>query len=185
MEIIGDDKKLRALYSETRLVDAQVAPSFSATWHRAQARAKQPRRAFAFAFASALAVSIFAVATLVMWSKFSPRPETYSAFATPAGANIAPASRTNPGTATEPIDVKHPSVRKPWVNKLATRRQQLLLAQTRKAEKEAKEIASWRSPTASLLSSSSDNLFKSLPQLNENANELKSFLPNRSNDKEK
>ena len=33
--------------------------------------------------------------------------------------------------------------------------------------------------------SSSDDLFKSLPQLNENATELKSFLPNRENDKEK
>jgi len=69
-------------------------------------------------------------------------------------------------------------------NKLAVPRQQLLAAETRKAEKEAKEIASWQSPTASLLSSSSDDLFKSLPQLNQNANELKSFLPNRSNDKE-
>ena len=66
----------------------------------------------------------------------------------------------------------------------AAQRQSLLIADN-KAAKEAKEIASWQSPTASLLSSSSDDLFKSVPQLNENANELKSFLPDRENDKEK
>jgi len=65
----------------------------------------------------------------------------------------------------------------------------LMLAGNRKAEQraeqEAKQLASWQSPTASLLSSSSDSLFKSLPQLNENSTQLKSFLPNRENEKEK
>ena len=54
-----------------------------------------------------------------------------------------------------------------------------------RAEQEAKQLANWQSPTASLLSSSSDSLFKSLPQLNENSVELKSFLPKRENEKEK
>ena len=183
MEIIGDDKKLRALYSETRLIDEQVSPSFSATWHRAQSRAKQPRRILTFAFASALALVIFAVATFAIWSKYSPQPQTYSAFATVAAANLAPLPNKGSTEATLPtLPVNHPV--RSRANKLAAQRQQLLVAETRKAEKEAKEIASWESPTASLLSSSSDNLFRSLPQLNQNANELKSFLPGRSNDKE-
>jgi hypothetical protein len=59
------------------------------------------------------------------------------------------------------------------------------IAANQQLTKEAKAIASWQSPTSDLLSSPSDGLFKSLPQLNENANELKSFLPNRENDKEK
>jgi hypothetical protein len=185
MEIIGDDRKLRALYSETRFVDERVGPSFSATWHRAQSRAKQPRRVLNLAFASALALAIFAVATFAVWSKYSPRPETYSAFAIPTAANIVIASKGNPGTTSPAVEVKYPSPsRKSRANKLAAQRQQLTVAENRKAEKAAKELASWESPTASLLSSSSDNLFKSLPQLNENANEMKSFLPNRSNDKE-
>jgi hypothetical protein len=185
MEIIGDDKKLRALYSETRFVDEQVRPSFSAVWQRAQSRAKQPRRVSNLAFASALALAIFAVATLAIWSKYSQPAETYSAFAIPTAANIVIASKDNPGTTSSAIEVKHPSPSRKWrANKLAAQRQQLMVAETRKVEKEAKEIASWQSPTGSLLSSSSDDLFKSLPQLNENANEMKSFLPNRSNDKE-
>jgi len=183
MEIIGDDKKLRALYSETRFVDEQVVPSFSATWHRAQSRAKQPRRTFTFAFASALALVIFAVATFAIWSKYSTQPQTYSAFATVATANLAPLPNKGSTETTLPaLPVNHPV--RSRANKLAAQRQQLLASETRKAEKEAKEIASWQSPTASLLSSSSDGLFKSLPQLNENANEMKSFLPNRPNDKE-
>jgi hypothetical protein len=185
MEIIGDDKKLRALYSETRFVDEEVVPNFSATWYRAQSRAKQPRRTFNFAFASALALVIFAVATLAIWSKYSPQQETYSAFAIPTAAKIVIASKGNPEVPSPAIDVKYPSLsRKSRASKLAAQRQQLLVAENRKVQKEAKELASWQSPTASLLSSSSDDLFKSLPQLNQNANEMKSFLPNRSNDKE-
>jgi len=165
------------------LVDEQVSPSFSATWHRAQSRAKQPRRTFTFAFASALALVIFAAATFAIWSKYSPRPQTYSAFATVAAANLQPLPNKSGTEATLPaLLVNHPV--RSRANKLAAQRQQLLAAETRKAEKEAKEIASWQSPTASLLSSSSDDLFKSLPQLNKNANEMKSFLPNRPNDKE-
>ena len=183
MEIIGDDKKLRALYSETRFVDEQVAPSFSAVWHRGQSQAKQPRRVLNLAFASALALVIFAVATLAIWSRYSQQPQTYSAFATAAAANLAPLPNKGSSAATLPaVPVNHPV--RSRANRLAAQRQQLLVAETRKAEKEAKEIASWQSPTGSLLSSSSDDLFKSLPQLNQNANEMKSFLPNRPNDKE-
>jgi hypothetical protein len=184
MEIIGDDKKLRALYSETRFVDEQVVPSFSATWHRAESRAKQPRRVFNLAFAAALALVIFAVATLAIWSKYSPK--MYSAFATvPAGEIGTPPSKGKSVATQSNLTVKYRSApTKSRSNKLAAQRQQLLVAENRKVQKEAKEIASWESPTASLLSSSSDDLFKSLPQLNENAKEMKSFLPNRSNDKE-
>ena len=184
MEIIGDDKKLRALYSETRLVDEQATLSFSATWHRAQSRAAQPRRAFNFAFASALALLIFAVATFAIWSRYSPEPRTYSAFATASAGDTAQMpNKENSEAASLPVKgVTAPTKSRP--NRLAVQRQRLMTAENHRLEKEAKEIASWESPTASLLSSSSDDLFKSLPQLNESANEMKSFLPNRSNDKE-
>jgi len=186
MEIIGDDKRLRALYSETRFVDEQVVPSFSATWHRAQSRAKQPRRTFTFAFASALALVIFAVATFAIWLKYSPQPQTYSAFATVAAADLASLPNKGSSEATSStVPVNHVTAPiRSRANKLAAQRLQLMVAENLRIEKEAKEIASWESPTASLLSSSSDNLFRSLPQLNQNANELKSFLPGRSNDKE-
>ncbi len=186
MEIIGDDKRLRALYSEARFVDEQVAPSFSATWHRAQSRAKQPRRGFNLAFASALALVIFAVATFAIWSKYSHLAQGYTASASAAANNIPASPRIdksagNNSNATAYLRNAPIKIRP---KRISIERQSLNVAENRNVEKAAKEIASWQSPTASLLTSSSDELFKSLPQLNENANELKSFLPNRSNDKE-
>ena len=123
MEIIGDDKKLRALYSETRLVDEQVTPSFSATWHSAESRAKQPRRTFTFAFASALALVIFAVATFAIWSKYSTPPQTYSAFATVAAANLALPNNGSTETTQAALLVNHPI--RSRASKLAAQRQQL------------------------------------------------------------
>jgi hypothetical protein len=182
MKIIGDDKRLRALYSETRFGDEQNAPSFSAAWHRAQSRAKRPRPTFNFAFASALALVIFAAATLAIWSKYSQEPQTYSAFATVAAASLAPLHKGNTAATQPALTVNRPV--RSRANRVASQQQRLMVAENRKAEQAAKKIASWESPTASLLSSSSDNLFKSLPQLNQNSNEMKSFLPNRQNDKE-
>jgi hypothetical protein len=130
---------------------------------------------------------IFAVATFAIWSKYSPQPQTYSAFATVAAANLAQVPNKGGTEATLPT-VPVNRVTAPIrlrANRLAAQRQQLMVAENRRAEKAAKEIASWQSPTASLLSSSSDDLYKLLPQLNENSTQLKSFLPNRENEKEK
>jgi len=53
---------------------------------------------------------------------------------------------------------------------------EILVAAGEKTLRDAKTIASWQSPTATLLGSSSDELLKSLPQLNQTVDELKSFL---------
>ena len=184
MEIIGDDKKLRALYSETRFGDEEVAPSFSATWHRAQSRAVQPGRSFNLALASSMALVIFAIGGFAIWSRYSPT-RSYSSYASATAIDLVPTPPKITPPTTEPVvAIKYSgALLKPRRIRFAGR-QQSLIAENRKTEKAAKEIESWQSPTAALLSSPSDDLFKSLPQLNENANELKSFLPNHSNDKE-
>jgi len=64
--------------------------------------------------------------------------------------------------------------------KLAARRHAELVA--KRAEiRNAVAISSWQSPTTALLRSPGDEVLTSLPQLNQSANELKSFLPSRSN----
>src|SRR6266568_2553418 len=96
MEIIGDDKKIRALFSEAKLAGEQVAPSFTSMWHRAQARALKPRRAFNLSFAAVTALLVLALGSLAVWSMYStPRP-TYSAVAgVPVLKNFdAPAAKT-------------------------------------------------------------------------------------------
>lgn len=186
MEVIGDDKRIRALFSEAKFADEQVAPTFTAVWCRAQARALKPRRAFNLSFVAATALLVCALASLALWSKYSqPREKSYAAYATVAATSlntsvIKTGSETGGQLSRENKQLPDKSRRA-----LAAQRNALVVSANRKAAQEAKQIASWQSPTASLLSSSSDSLFKSLPQLNENAAELKSFLPNRENEKEK
>jgi hypothetical protein len=63
--------------------------------------------------------------------------------------------------------------------KLAARREAMLLAANKRAERDAQAIASWKSPTAKLLDSASDGLLKSLPEMNQTVDEMKSFLPSQ------
>ncbi|HEU5236588.1 MAG TPA: hypothetical protein VFU37_05565 [Pyrinomonadaceae bacterium] len=183
MELVGDEKRIRALFSELKFADERIAPGFTAVWREAQSRQLQPRRAFNFSFAVATAFLICALATLAIWTKYSQRTPPATAFViVPAGSDF-PKAGIKHGLASKPGVIFRTTV-KSRAARLAAQRQALIAA-NRRAEKNAKEIARWQSPTASLLNSPSDNLFKSLPQLNENANDLKSFLPNRANEKEK
>ena len=187
MASIGEEKRIRALFSELKAADEQTEPGFTSVWHRAQSRSMTPRRAFNLSFVTATALLIFALASLAVWSRYSQPAAPAVAFGTVSAGSDFPVTQIKKGTGvTAPmVAVKE---NRPYVksrsSRSAAQRQSLLIA-VNKAANEAKEIASWKSPTASLLSSSSDDLFKSIPQLNENANELKSFLPNRENDKEK
>ena len=180
MEIIGDDKNIRALFSELKFAEEQTAPVFAATWHRAVARREQPR-AFNFALVTTTALLVLVLGSLAVWSRYSQPGAAVQIAGTIHGDSVSLAAEVKPpapGAAQKIGPQSRP-------RNLATQRRALVAAANRKAAEQAKEIASWQSPTASLLSSTSDDLFRSLPQLNEKANELKSFLPNRANEKEK
>jgi len=186
MESVGDEKKIRALFSELKIADEQTAPGFTAVWHRAQSRSLRPRRAFNLSFAVATALLICAMATLAFWSWYSQPNAPASASASMSATSDSFARRSDKSSDVA-VTVEPPKYRPPVrirVAKLSQRHAQEIVV-NQQLTKEAKAIASWQSPTADLLSSPSDGLFKSLPQLNENANELKSFLPNRENEKEK
>src|ERR1043165_8215200 len=73
MEIIGDDKKLRALFSDAKAADEAATPSLSSVWHRAQTRSVQPRRAFNLSFALVTALLVLTLGSLAVWSMYSPR----------------------------------------------------------------------------------------------------------------
>ena len=191
MASIGDEKRIRALFSEQRFMEEQAAPSFTSVWHRAQSRSLKPRRAFNLSFVTATALLLCALVTLAVWSKYSQPapPASASADLRPAVDFVKPSDKIAKGNGTN-IDVRTEPVKQSTAPAKSRRsnlsvQRQLLMAENRRVEREVKEIANWQSPTASLLSSPSDDLFRSLPQLNENATELKSFLPNRENDKEK
>jgi len=182
MELAGEEKRIRELFSELKLQDQQTAPSFVAVRNRAQLKSFRPLRAFNLSFVAATALLVCALVSLALWTKYSQRTQTPTAEA----VTVRPIPSAGPVQAA-----KNPAP-KQWSNEeqrspgfrsrgltLAARRQSVLVAANRKAAREAKAIESWESPTSALLSSSSGDVLTALPQLNENANELKSFLPSR------
>jgi len=144
----------------------------------------RPHRAFNLSFVAATALLVLALGSLAIWSKYSQPDKPTAAEATLAAHFEVPPPREI-GSQSPAVLAPTRNVRPKSSAPQLTAQRQALIAANRKAEQQAKEIASWQSPTSSLLGSTSDELFKALPQLNENANELKSFLPSRSNDKEK
>ena len=182
MELSGEEKKLQALFSELKAADEATAPRFARVWNRATPGAG---RAFVFnpAFVAATALVVCAVISLAVWSRYRHQTEpAVVRVETPAAPNtekpgvsptVAPVAA--PPTTTPPKE--NTTARR---NRTTSRRNSIQLA-NRKLTRDAKAITYWQSPTSALLSSSSDELFSSLPQLNENANGLQAFLPSRPN----
>ena len=182
MELPGEEKKIQALFSQLRLDDEQMVPSFAATWSRAQSKTYRPRRAFNLSFVAATALLVCALVSLAFWSRQWERSHPALVANVPATPTVGPVPvviehpETNP---PRPVQKGIVSSRRSRALKWAAHREALLAAANRKATYEAQAIASWQSPTATLLDSPSDELLKSLPQLNQTVDELKSFLPNQ------
>jgi hypothetical protein len=179
MELAGEQKRIQALFSELRLAEEQIVPRFATVWNRAQARTLRPARAFNLSFVAATALLVCALVSLAVWSKYSQRNAPAAVAGTVTASGLVKAAN---GTPVAPALSDH----KPNQNnsmsrarRLSAQRRALMLAINRRAARDAKVISSWESPTASLLKSQNDELLKSIPQLNENADELKSFLPNK------
>lgn len=184
MELAGEEKRIQALFSEARLADGQSTPSFAGVWNRAQAKAYRPRKAFNLAFVAATALLVCALVSLAWWStRWQKSPEVIASVApvtVPATLAVA-----NPDADQKNVNPRGPlpkhfaSNSKLKALKLAARREAILVAANKQAARDAKVITSWQSPTATLLDSPSDDLLKSLPQMNQTVNEMKSFLPSQ------
>ena len=182
MELSGEEQKLQALYSEVKAADEQAAPRFATVWNRAQLA---PRRIRVFnpAFVAALMLLVFGVVGFAVWSRYSrttSKPQPVVVYNPPVPANST--TGQPPKTDVErPTPKPNNVVVAPRRNKAATPRQAMVAAANRKLQKDAKSIANWQSPTSALLESPSDEIFSSLPEFNQSATQLKSFLPSRSN----
>jgi hypothetical protein len=182
MELVGEEKKIQALFSELRLADEQAAPSFAGVWNRAQLRPRTRLSSLSFSLAAAAFAVFVAVVALALWS--SNRPQTpqpsRQIAAAPATPDITHAPTTGAGQSEILPKKEQPRVsRNARAARFAARQKAELLAARRAEIRDATAISSWQSPTATLLSSQNDALLNSLPQLNESVKELKSFLPNK------
>ena len=184
MESGWEEKKIQALFSELKTADEQVAPRFATLWNRAHLA---PRRIRAFnpAFVAATALLVFGLVSLAVWSRYAQRTQTVVAVvetpptsipkptATPWTATVKDSGAVSPAAAPRKI-------KRSRTNRLSPEERALVVA-NQKLARDAKAITKWQSPTSSLLTSPSEEIFSSLPQLNKSASQLKSFLPSRSN----
>jgi hypothetical protein len=186
MELVGEEKKIQALFSELRLADEQAAPSFVRVWNRAQLRARARVSPLGFSLAAAAFAVFVAVVALALW--LSSRPQTMQPqreiVAAPITPPVTPGSTTSDEQSrvppTKELTKEQPRVsRNARAARFAARQKAELLAARRAEIRDATAISSWQSPTATLLSSQNDALLNSLPQLNDSVKDLKSFLPNK------
>jgi len=178
MELVGEEKRIRALFSELRLENESVGPRFATVWNRAElgtvARRRPFRLSLVYSMALIACVAIFSFALVIRNWRVSQNPiaQVKDDAVTPGATAIQiPTSEGREKVVKQESGIN----RRLRVQKLAARRQAELIA--RKAARDAAAISKWQSPTSALLHSPSDEVFTSLPQLDESANELKSFLP--------
>ena len=172
MELGGDEKRIRALFSELSFEDQSRVPQFGKLWTRAQAtqesalrRAFAPLREKSLNRSVAVLVSLIVTAaacSLVVWT-------WYSSTETPNIAIQLPAPVETPYTPTpvkvEPARRQKRIVRRRQVDRIAT---------------EAALLSNWQSPTQRLMASPTDLALGSLPALNQSAKDLESFLSKNS-----
>ena len=178
MELVGEEKRIQALFSELRAEDGSLVKPFATVWNRAAAKAVAPRHRFSLSLVYATAVFILiAISSVAVWRGFwrksQPGDQANNRVMSPN--SFSKQKPTGPGIVrTE--DGPPRIVRKPVHQSLPAPRQVALSSANKKAASEAAAISKWQSPTTALLRSPSDEIFTSLPQLDENASELKSFL---------
>lgn len=186
MELVGNEKKIQALFRELKLADERVAPEFIKVWDRAQATSPGWSRVFNISFAVTTALLVITVSVLALWSRLAqPNEQVNPKVAnesTPPGSTPTPLRATPPPSPPIQSVVAQSPVRfksNQWARKLAARRKADLDARNA-VIREAVSISSWQSPTATLMQSPADHVLTSLPQLHRSLNELKTFLPNTS-----
>jgi len=172
MDLIGDEKRIQALFSELSLEDQNSAPHFHKLWNRAEATKPVPVRRFSRAAVVIASVVVTAAAcALVAWSWYMSTQQSL----TQDAINIPRQTLAIP---VAPV---------PKPDKLASgslrprRERQKTIARQRQTERaltrDAAMLSSWQSPTEKWMQSPTSFVLKQLPQLNQSVQELQQFLP--------
>lgn len=171
MELVGDEKRIRALFSELSLEDQIAVPRFEKLWQRAASTRPERPRLLSASVVVIATVIILTVLSVAVWSRYrsvqSAAPQT--------AGNVPSHESSSPANAREQEPEKVATLpRRPRSHPY---RHKKLTSPERSVMTEAALLSSWQSPTEKFLESPAGSLFNSLPQLNQSAEELKSFLP--------
>ena len=155
MELDGTEKRIQALFSELALEDRRRVPHFEKLCTETTRKAPVFRRSLAVT----AAVVIVAATSFALWSRQSQTV-----------LNIAPLEIPTPVSPQLASIVEPPRLQQP--HRKRTIRQRSVLS-------EAALLSRWQSPTQNFMQSPSSVSFNSLPQLNQSAKDLESFLPKK------
>ena len=176
MNLNGDEKRIRQLFREMSRDDQRRAPQFAnvlAAARSGMARSQNRPRSLRFATAVAMLCAALLIAMAIIVKPSKPQD--------PARADhaIAPTAPPEPppDIALERPGTGAPGVEPPRVIIKHVRHHrttdQLAIAMN--------SLYAWQSPTASLLKTPGDELFRSLPRLGESLQTIKSFSPDQFN----
>ncbi len=163
MELVGNEKRIQALFSELSLEDRTRIPGFEQVWKRAATT--RPAPAFRGSIAALAAVAIVAGAiSLLIWSWSNPLEDALA-----IAPHQIPAQSQLPQLIIVPETSKSGlERRRVFVRKRQVERNQI---------SDAELLSRWQSPTRALMVSPTEVVLDSLPQLNQAAKDLESFLP--------
>lgn len=173
MELDGNQKRIRALYSELQLEDQSRMPEFTHMWTRVRVIKDANRGVFGRPIAIAVSALVtFAACALAVWSWYQSAPATIPSVVikSPQVTQVLAPDRPSPIRISDDL--------KP--EKVQPRRHRNIPGQReadRRITTNAALISSWQSPTQELMASPTGLALNSLPQLNQSAKELESFLP--------
>ena len=178
MEFIGDEKRIRAQFSDLAIRDQSFAPEFEKLWTRAESTNSEPRRrSFGMPFVVFASLGLFIAVTVVaVWLRGGSTPTASQAEATERSETAS--SPTDVGKddkkqriATSPVRSHRASKRLFFANRRVGRP-----IVVKELNQKVVAISNWKSPTDVFLQSPVPPVFKSLPSLNQSVKELESYL---------
>jgi hypothetical protein len=158
MQLGGTEKRIQALFSELSLEDRTHVPRFEQLWTCVEKTTPAP--SFRRSWAMAAIVVIAAASLFALWSR--------------TVLNIAPLEIPTPASPqfNQVAAVVAPAKPHPSRKKRIVRQRQ-----SDTVFSEAALLSRWQSPTQNFMESPSSMSFNSLPQLDQSAKDLESFLP--------
>ena len=160
MELGGTEKRIQALFSELSFEDRSRVPRFEKLWTATTNPAPLFRRSWAM---TAAIVVIVVASSFALWSRQSQTV-----------LNIAPLTIPTPSLPQLAMIVELPRSQPPRHKRIVRQR-----STDRVVFNEAALLSRWQSPTQNFMQSPSSVSFNSLPQLDQSAKDLESFLPKK------
>ena len=169
MEFSGDEKRIRALFSELSLEDQTHAPHFEKLWSRAEANTTAPASLVTrFVLVATVVIVVMSLVAARSWFSSSQSQQVAS-----IPSQIIPIT-AGPRVQHSELSAASKGVARP--RRLARRQTE------RTAISQAAMLSNWQSPTSILLNSPTVSVLSSLPQLDQSARDLEQFLPKKNNE---